>query len=120
MAALEKLIITDQNYKVLREVMKKAEPPSIPYLGLSLTDLTMIDEGNPHLHGNLFNFTKRMAIYNVISNLQSFQHKPYAFKPVESIAKFLREIPTQEEKSYNKRLWDVSLQYEPRGAEKVF
>ncbi len=88
---------------------------------ISLKFRVFVDEGNPNFLGNnLINFGKRIFIYRVIGVLQATQQKAFIFKPVEPIAKFLREIPTQEEKSFNNRLYELSLQYEPRGAEKVF
>eukprot|EP00736_Rhodelphis_marinus_P002576 Rmarinus@m.16880 len=36
------------NYKNYRSVMKKSSPPLIPYLGVAMTDLTFVVEGNPN------------------------------------------------------------------------
>ena len=44
--------------------MSRCDPPSVPYLGIYLSDLTFIDEGTPNrTEKNLINFAKmRMVI----------------------------------------------------------
>ena len=48
-------------YQLLRS---RCDPPSVPYLGIYLSDLTFIDEGTPNrTEKNLINFAKmRMVI----------------------------------------------------------
>lgn len=41
---LKNLMSTDKNYLTYRNVVKLANPPCIPYLGVFLTDLVFIDE----------------------------------------------------------------------------
>ena len=38
---------TDGNRKAYRQCLGAATPPCIPYLGVYLTDLTFLEEGNP-------------------------------------------------------------------------
>ena len=56
---LIKLGLIFTNYSVSR-----CDPPSVPYLGIYLSDLTFIDEGTPNrTEKNLINFAKmRMVI----------------------------------------------------------
>ncbi|KAI7826270.1 ras guanine nucleotide exchange factor domain-containing protein [Kickxella alabastrina] len=37
----------DRNYANYREMLRKSQPPLLPFLGLYLTDLTFLDDGNP-------------------------------------------------------------------------
>ncbi|KAJ1721204.1 hypothetical protein LPJ61_006069 [Coemansia biformis] len=37
----------DHNYANYRSLLRRSEPPFLPFLGLYLTDLTFIDDGNP-------------------------------------------------------------------------
>ncbi|KAJ2713481.1 Ras guanine nucleotide exchange factor bud5 [Coemansia spiralis] len=37
----------DHNYANYRRLLRRSEPPFLPFLGLYLTDLTFIDDGNP-------------------------------------------------------------------------
>ena len=41
------LVSTDNNRKAYRQALRQARPPCIPYLGVYLTDLTFLEEGNP-------------------------------------------------------------------------
>lgn len=41
---LKRLMTTEKNYLTYRNVIKLANPPCIPYLGVFLTDLVFIDE----------------------------------------------------------------------------
>ena len=53
------------NYAVYRKVMREAEPPAIPYLGLTLTDLVFLDEGNTQYVGEhkLLNMCKVLYLF---------------------------------------------------------
>merc|ERR1712146_168540 len=50
------------SYKNFRDALHHAEPPAIPYLGVYLTDLTFIEDGNANELGELINFSKRRKI----------------------------------------------------------
>ena len=43
------------------------------FLGVFLTDLTFIEEGNPDKLGGLINFKKRLYVYNVLNEIQNYQ-----------------------------------------------
>jgi len=60
---LKEFIASEGNYQRYREVLRDAVPPIIPYLGIHLTDLVFLDEGNPDLlpDTNLLNFWKVRA-----------------------------------------------------------
>jgi len=51
-----------KNFGNYRDALKMASPPCIPFLGLYLTDLTFIEDGNKnHLgNGEFINFDKRL------------------------------------------------------------
>ena len=53
--------------------MTDCSPPVVPYVGLYLSDLTFIDEGNPNEINGLINFSKRMLLYEVIQQVQQYQ-----------------------------------------------
>ncbi|KAJ2778830.1 Ras guanine nucleotide exchange factor bud5 [Coemansia interrupta] len=38
---------SDHNYANYRELLRKSQPPLLPFLGLYLTDLTFLEDGNP-------------------------------------------------------------------------
>ena len=43
---VEGLTAPDGNYHKLRSVVESCQPPCVPYLGVYLSDLTFIDDGN--------------------------------------------------------------------------
>lgn len=76
----------EKNYKILREEYLSSEPPCIPFIGIFLTDLTFIEEGNPTTINNLINFQKFRLIYEVIDNIKRFQgNERYNFQHVQVI-----------------------------------
>ena len=86
--------------------------PCVPYIGIFLTDLIFINEGNPdELKGtNLVNFDKCVMIANVIQRIQSLQQVPYCLQPIPEIQSYLSDLQILEEKE----LFELSLQREPR------
>jgi hypothetical protein len=44
---LKAFMDTNGNFKMLRTAIHTANPPVIPYLGIYLSDLTFIEDGNP-------------------------------------------------------------------------
>lgn len=65
-------------YQRLRERLHTATPPCIPYLGMYLTDLTFIDEGNPDLiDDKMVNFGKCVMISDVLREIQLYQQTKF-------------------------------------------
>jgi hypothetical protein len=49
-----------QILKILRDAVHQANPPLVPYLGVYLSDLTFIEDGNADtVHNGLINFDKQ-------------------------------------------------------------
>jgi hypothetical protein len=55
---LHKYISRDKNFAAIRGRLKGVKPPCIPYIGLYLTDLTFIEDGNPKYINGKINFVK--------------------------------------------------------------
>ncbi|KAJ6248294.1 ras guanine nucleotide exchange factor i-related [Anaeramoeba flamelloides] len=111
---LKKELSSDNSYRYYRSLLRKVDPPCIPYLGVYLTDLTFIEEGNPNFIDGLINFSKRRLIYEVIFEIQNFQNKGYNLQPVQQILSFLEKLPILDEKD----VYSKSLKYEPRKAKR--
>jgi len=72
--------------------------PGIPYLGVYLTDLTFIEEGNKDfINGSLINFDKRRKIAQVIMEIQQYQATPYCLQEVPALREFLCKLESFDE-----------------------
>ncbi|KAH3743878.1 Ras guanine nucleotide exchange factor [Pelomyxa schiedti] len=105
-----KLMNTTQSHHNYREALHNVNPPCLPYLGVYLTDLTFIEDGNKDVVEGLINFRKRQLVYNIISEIQLYQQKPYEFKPNMQILRLMHNIPMVSEAD----MWSLSLKREPR------
>eukprot|EP00029_Vermamoeba_vermiformis_P007956 TRINITY_DN3588_c0_g1_i1.p2 TRINITY_DN3588_c0_g1~~TRINITY_DN3588_c0_g1_i1.p2 ORF type:complete len:244 (+),score=28.53 TRINITY_DN3588_c0_g1_i1:931-1662(+) len=75
-------------YKALRNFHKESIDlghASVPYLGMTLTDLTFIEDGHAMLQNNLINVQKSVLTMSVICNIMQVQLVPYLYEPVESL-----------------------------------
>jgi len=122
MQQLNNLSNTDLNYKSLRDSIKLASLPAIPYLGLYLTDLTMIDTGNTDRIAQslpdgttieLINFLKLRTSAQVITQIQNYQTIPFSYHPVKRIQDFIRECSSKA-LSDDDQLYELSLKMEPK------
>lgn len=77
--ALNKVMQSSKNFSDYREMIHKLNPPCVPFLGVYLTDLTFIEDGNPdRLKGDprLINFGKRQKTAEVIREIMIYQSTP--------------------------------------------
>jgi hypothetical protein len=111
---LEKIMSSDGSYKNYREMLSSVSPPCLPYIGVHLSDLIFIEDGNPDEVSGLINWDKRSLVHRVIDLLGQYQNNKYNLTPVPSIAAFFETMSPPSEKE----LYDVSLSREPRGAQK--
>lgn len=63
--------------------------PTIPHLGVFLTALVLIDEGNPNEIDGKVNFEKAYMISRILENIRNFQLLRFNFTPVDVIAEYL-------------------------------
>ena len=88
---MQELVSTDGSRKAYRAALKEKEPPCIPFLGVYLTDLTFIHEGNvdtvdkPRGEGEeqlkLINWVKQTANAEVIESVRFYQTTNYNLSP---------------------------------------
>ncbi|KJE89917.1 hypothetical protein CAOG_009414 [Capsaspora owczarzaki ATCC 30864] len=110
---LKELMSEQNNFGRYRQVLHSIDPPCIPFLGIYLTDLVMIESGNKNfIKGtDLINFDKRRKIASVIQEIQQYQQSPYHLQEVEPIAQFIANVPFMESKD---EMYEKSLILEPR------
>jgi len=97
----QEILGTDGSYSLLRKTLKSCNPPCIPYLGLYLSDLTFIEDGNPnyliveHNNGlvpNVINFEKMRKLASVIQDMILYQQIPYNFFKIDLIQQLIVKI----------------------------
>jgi len=115
---LERVINPQKNYAQYRENLHSVNPPCVPFLGVYLTDLTFIEDGNTNVlkkNNQLINFSKQTKTAEVIREIQQYQNQPYNLNPVKEIADFiLRSINEVVDET---TLYNMSLILEPRERE---
>ena len=116
---VQRLFNTEGNYRLYRAALKTSSPPCIPFLGVYLTDLTFIEDGNPDFDANnLINFSKRKLVCDVIQAIQDYQQQAYNLLEVVQIQSLLTPKPADLPKDEN-ALYQMSLVREPRNADRA-
>jgi son of sevenless-like protein len=91
------------------------------FVGVYLTQLTFIQDGNPDNLDNLINFSKRHKAAEVISDIKRWQTRPYNLQPIAGVISFIDESLNTYADSptsfYNDQFWNISLEREPRERE---
>lgn len=109
LAAVEKVMSTQQSFKNYRNALREASPPCMPYLGVHLSDLVFIEDGNADKLNGEINVRKRELIYTVIKDLLHYKQYPYPAQK-HTTYDFLSSLPTLNEKE----LYTISIFLEPR------
>ena len=130
--SLDTTIDSTKNFANYKQLLRNINPPCVPFLGVYLTYLTFINDGNPDFlkdaerNGQqltsppggvtgslpLVNFAKRQMAADLISEIQQYQATPYNLTPIQQISK---PVLQQLEDSDNAPdAFPISLQLEPR------
>lgn len=106
---------SSQSFGNLRKAIKESSTPLIPYLGLYLTDLVFIEEGNPETFDEdgvkMVNFRKSEMLAEVLLEIQNFQESKYTYQTKNPALNYL--FLTYEPKS-ERELYKWSLEVEKR------
>ncbi|XP_034297097.1 ras-specific guanine nucleotide-releasing factor 2 isoform X2 [Pantherophis guttatus] len=112
MDKLQKIVSSEGRFKNLRETLKNCNPPSVPYLGMYLTDLAFIEEGTPNFtEEGLVNFSKMRMISHIIREIRQFQQASYRIEHQQKVTQYLldKSLIIDED-----TLYELSLKIEPR------
>jgi len=110
--SLHEFVSSDGKFKVYRGHLKKTETPLIPYLGIFLTDLTMIHDTNKDLIEDKVNFQKCTVVADIILEIKAYQRKPFNLKRLEPVANYVDQIPHLG--ADENTLFDVSVKNEAK------
>eukprot|EP01124_Arcella_intermedia_P031671 TRINITY_DN7215_c0_g3_i1.p1 TRINITY_DN7215_c0_g3~~TRINITY_DN7215_c0_g3_i1.p1 ORF type:complete len:724 (+),score=135.44 TRINITY_DN7215_c0_g3_i1:79-2250(+) len=114
---LKATLAQDHNYKTYRDVLKEVNPPCLPYLGVFLTDLTFLEDGNPNIlplegRNDIINFEKMRKVSVVIQRIVIYQQQPYNFTKVDMIYNYFDSLASKT--MTEAELYSLSLEVEPR------
>lgn len=121
--ALTVLMSADKSFRGYRAHMTSCSPPLVPYIGIYLTDLTFIEDGNSDFithqvsSKKLINWAKRKMVYEVISKIQDYQTKTYEFVPVYQVQQIIESALNENFLSDN-QIYDLSKKREPIDSQK--
>jgi len=110
------------SYRNYRITIRSSTPPNVPYIGVYLTDLVFIEDGNADFIVGLINFGKRKLVHHVITELLEHQRVAYNFMGLG--IPFLEELNTPLHRIEVKfktdtEMFELSLKNEPRNVEKA-
>ncbi|KAI1315598.1 hypothetical protein EDD11_000608 [Mortierella claussenii] len=115
LAMLQALTSSAKNWADYRAELHSVNPPCVPFMGVYLTDLVMIQDGNPDFlrkTDNHINFYKRVSTAEVIREIQQYQSVPYCLTAVPEIQTFIRR--GMDNTKNEAELYEMSLALEPR------
>lgn len=96
--------LLDNNFALYRRELAVAELPVLPYVGMFLTDLTFLEDGNPNLVDGKINFRFKFSkISATIDSVLHYQASEYTFVPLPAIQEQLAAIasgPIRADEAY--------------------
>ncbi|GMG20782.1 unnamed protein product [Ambrosiozyma monospora] len=115
---MDNLMSIGKNYSEYRNMLRfidEEDEPSLPFLGMFLSDLRFLTDGNPdYLHNNrsIINYNKRMNLTKTINDILKFGEHAYNFTEVKEIKRYLAEVWANLQD--DEALYEMSLKLEPR------
>ncbi|EMS13240.1 Ras guanine nucleotide exchange factor, putative [Entamoeba histolytica HM-3:IMSS] len=107
----------DKNWNVLREESRQlVGKPTVPYIGLILSDLTFTNFGNKTKENEMVNFGKCRQIAHILEQVMFMHQQTYAqliIKNIEIQAAIISDSRYEVTMS-DKEAFDLSLKIEPR------
>ncbi|KAG9019883.1 hypothetical protein FRB90_000013 [Tulasnella sp. 427] len=115
---VEKTLDSGRNFMGYRQLLATVAPPCIPFLGVYLTTLTFIQDGNKDMlnkETNIINFGKRQKAAEVIREIKTYQSRPYNLTELPNVQDLIEKSLARVENSPD--FWELSMQLEPRERE---
>lgn len=114
---VKSIMDSGRNFSSYREKLHSVNPPCVPFLGLYLTDLTFIFDGNSDnlKKSDLINFYKQARSADLIREIQQYQNSTYYLKKLTKLQDYLYEKLNTN--VTDAQLYDRSIDLEPRERE---
>jgi son of sevenless-like protein len=120
-ATLQRACDYTRNFAAYRARLKQAMPPCLPFMGVYLTDLTFIEDGNAKLKRCttathvMINFSKYLKTVELLNEIQRFQVEPYPMNEVQHVRACLEYwLENTKTGGDQEELYQLSLKVEPR------
>lgn len=119
MKECQSLVSPKGQYAEYRKTLKQCNFPALPFIGVYLTDLTFIEDGNPDFlagAGSFINFEKRRKVSVIIREIQGYQITPFSLQPVPPLLQYLESHSKLDLRVIHedKELYALSLKHEKR------
>ena|SRR3990167_2034898 len=91
--SLVKLMSPDKSWQEYRNLLDTLSPPLVPYLGVFLTDLTFIQDGNKDTVDGKINWKKIQMVNAILEKVKKFQKIPFCFSIENPAFTMLSALP---------------------------
>ena len=115
---LWELFSGENNHSNYRELLHRARPPCVPFLGLLLRDLTEVEHTQEDYIDGLINFEKRIKMGKALMKVKQFQAVNFRFEPKNDLLWQVVHIP-KEDHALSSRFLTLSRTIEPDDPEKM-
>ncbi|ORX50455.1 ras GEF [Hesseltinella vesiculosa] len=111
-----------RNFATYRKCLRQAVPPGLPFLGIFLSDMVFVDEGNLDLRFStngdlsLINFDKYVRMTQLLDQtiIRFQQVSYYKIKEIKEIQRYLLDCIESVNDNSEEQIYSKSLEIEPR------